>query len=140
MNSSPRVDELGPARVVGPQVCVGRDQVGIAIRTVASGRPSIRVRGHTGGDGDPVVAADRDDLWVPDGDAGDVVDRDRALVIGQPVRGCAAEARIARSRHPIAVGNVRSHVGITTRNLDPPTRAEQVRGPPVDDRAWPQSH
>ena len=127
-----RVDQLGPA------TCSRRSRfasVGtrsaFAIRTVASEPPlDSGSNGHTRRDRDPVVAAGRDDHRVADRDPGDMIDRDRLLVVGQPVRRRPTEG----AHRPVQTADHRRQGPVPRRDHDPEPRprqprAEQVRRP-----------
>jgi hypothetical protein len=110
----------------------------LATRTVASDPPlNSGSAGTHVGDSGPVVATDRDDLGVTHRNAGDVVDGDRALVVSQPIRSGALPKDAHRPIHTPDQGGQGAVPGrdhYPERDQRQP-RAEQIRGPAVDDRA-----
>ena len=128
--------QLGPGGVVAAQVGVGGHQVGLGDphRRLAAAF-GLRVRRHTRRHRDPVVATDRDDLRMAHSDPSDVIDRDRALVVGEPIRRSAAEG----SHRPIHTGDHRRQSAIPARHHHPEPRprqprTKQIRPSPGDDR------
>ena len=128
------LDQLGPAGVVAAQVRVGWHQVGLGDphgRLAAA--LGLGVSRHTRRHRDPIMGADRDDLRMAHSDPSDVVDRDGALVVGQPIRRSAAEG----SHRPIHTGNHRGQGAVPARHHHPEPRprqprTEQTRPSPTD--------
>jgi hypothetical protein len=82
-----RSNQHSPRLVVVEQVRIRRDQISLGelhrrFRTALG----FGIGRHTRRDADAGVAADRDHLRMPDRHPGDMVDCDRALVVGQPIR------------------------------------------------------
>ena len=108
----------------------------VALLPAGAAALGLRIRRHTRRDRDPVVAADRNDLRMAHSDPSDVIDRDRALVVGQPIRRRAAEG----SHRPIHTGDHRRQPAIPARHHHPEPRprqprTEQIRSSSGDDRA-----
>ena len=121
-----RLGQLGERVVAGPQVRLGGDQVGL--RDPHRGlRPALGlgVERDTGVHGQAVVPARGHDHRMPDRDPGDVLDGDGLLVVGQRIRRRPTDpARTVVSRHVNSVPSLRSQVGITTRNRDQASQAQ----------------
>ena len=119
-----RIDQLRPRPVAVPQVGVGWHQVGLGDphRRLAA-TLGFRIRRHTRRDRHAVVAADRDHLRMPDRHAGDVVDRDGALVVGQPIRRCTTKG----PHGTVDTADHRRQPAIPARNHDPEPRPRQPR-------------
>ena len=75
--------ELGETGVLGQQVRLARHQIRLGdLDRVLAATLAGRVGRHTGGQGQPVVAAEGQHLRVAHRDPGDVLDRHRLLVVG----------------------------------------------------------
>jgi hypothetical protein len=85
---------------------------------------------------EPVMPPEGDHLGVADRDAGNVLNDHGLLVVGQQVGRGTIEAAQGASMQAARVPAVRSQVGITTRNLDQASQAQNrqvlppsMRGP-----------
>lgn len=120
---------------------VGTEQVGLGRHEVGLGNADrcldatfgLRVVGDAAFYLEPVVTADGDHLGVADGDAGDVLDGDRLLVVGEQVGRCPAEA----AQGGIEAGDERRKGAIPGRDHD----AEPAPGKPGAEQAGlPAAH
>ncbi len=130
------VGEFGETAISAAQVRLGGHQVGLG-QADGGLHPALgfRVVGHAGLHRAAVVPAGGDYLRVPDGDPGDMVAGDRACVVGQHVRGRAADPPQRR----IQAGHQGAQGAVPDRDHHPETGpgqpgAPQPRPPPANAR------